>query len=64
VGTIGEVISRWKPDVHLYVLGDVGLDEETLSELAAWLAGKHWTVLLVEDASGETYTERASRARP
>jgi uncharacterized membrane protein YgcG len=55
--TIGEVISRWKPDVHLYVLGDVGLDEETLSELAGWLAGKHWTVLLVEDASGQTFTD-------
>ena len=43
-GTIEEVISRWRPDAHLYVLGDVGLTDETLAELAGWLADKHWTV--------------------
>lgn len=55
--TIREVIARWRPAVHLYVLGDVGLDDETLAELAGWLADKHWTVLLVENAVGQTYTD-------
>src|SRR6185436_7052215 len=55
--TIGEVLSGWQPGVHLYVLGNVGLEDDTLAELAKWLADKHWTVLLVEDATGQTYTD-------
>ena len=54
-GTIGDVLARWRPDVHLYVLGDVGLEDDALRELAAWLDGRHWTVLLVQDATGQTY---------
>ena len=55
--TIGEILSRWRPETHLYVLGDVGLNDGTLQELAAWLADKHWTVLLVQNAAGQTYTD-------
>lgn len=55
--TIGEVLSRWRPETHLYVLGDVGLEGDALQELAAWLGDKHWTILLVQDASGQTYTD-------
>src|SRR6185436_3169283 len=55
--TIGEILSGWQPGVHLYVLGNVGLEDDALGELAAWLADKHWTVLLVEDGTGQTYTD-------
>lgn len=55
--TIQEVLSLWKPEIHLYVLGDVGLEEDALQELAGWLDGRHWTVLLVGDASGQTYQD-------
>ena len=59
--TIGEVISRWRPETHLYVMGDVGLEEAVLADLAAWLADRHWTVLLVEDASGQVYRDAEGR---
>jgi hypothetical protein len=56
-GTIGEVVATWRPEMHLFVLGDVGLKENALRELAGWLADKHWTVLLVQDASGQTFQD-------
>jgi len=62
-GSIGEVLSAWQPATHLYVLGDVGLGEDTLRELAGWLGDKHWTVLLVADASGQTYRDADGVAR-
>src|SRR5215203_429280 len=52
-----EVRAAWRPAVHLYVLGDAGLEEDALQELAAWLEDRHWTVLLVADASGQTYRD-------
>src|SRR5262245_42786661 len=58
--SIGEVLARWTPETHLYVLGDIrqmGLEEAALRELAGWLEGKHWTVVLVQDASGERFTD-------
>lgn len=61
--TIQEVLSLWKPEVHLYVLGDVGLEEDALEELAGWLDGRHWTVLLVGDASGQTYQDAGGLTR-
>lgn len=61
--TIGEVLSRWRPEVHLYVLGDVDLEEDALQALAAWLDGRHWTVLLVQDATGQTYTDVEGQVR-
>lgn len=61
--TIQEVLSLWKPETHLYVLGDVGLEEDALQELAAWLDGRHWTVLLVGDASGQTYRDAEGQTR-
>lgn len=57
VETIGEMLRVWRPETHLYVLGTVPLEEDVLAELAGWLDGKHWTVLLVEDATGQSYTD-------
>ncbi|HEX6903759.1 MAG TPA: hypothetical protein VF789_28875 [Thermoanaerobaculia bacterium] len=61
--TIQEVISRWRPETHLYVLGDVGLEEDALRELAGWIGDRHWTVLLVQDATGLTYTDAEGTPR-
>ena len=57
VSTIQEVVAGWKPETHLYVLGDVGLDGEALTELEAWLEDLHWTVLLVQDAAGQQFRD-------
>lgn len=57
VSTIQEVIEGWSPEKHLWVIGDVGLPEATLAELEAWLAGRHWTVLLVRDAEGQSFRD-------
>lgn len=55
VATIGEAIERWTPATHVYVMGEVGLEPAALAELESSLAGGHWTVLLVEDAEGQTF---------
>jgi uncharacterized membrane protein YgcG len=57
VSTIQETIERWSPGTHVYVIGDVGVEPAALSELESWLAGGHWTVLLVQDASGQTFQD-------
>ncbi len=57
VATIGEAVERWQPEIHLYVLGDVGLEEAVLADLAGELDGTHWTVLLVGDATGQTFRD-------
>ncbi len=57
VANVQEAIDRWKPGHHLYVIGEVGLQPAALAELESWLKGGHWTVLLVADASGETFQD-------
>lgn len=55
VSTIQEAIERWTPATHVYVIGDVGMEPAALAELESSLAGGHWTVLLVQDATGQTF---------
>jgi len=55
--TLGEVAGRWQPQVHLYVIGDIGLAEDALQDLGAWLGNTHWTVLLIQGAAGHAYTD-------
>ena len=52
-----EVIERWQPDLHLYVKGDLGVAPAQLNALESWLDenAKHWTVVLMQSARGETY---------
>src|SRR5687768_3297720 len=63
VSTIQEVVDGWTPEAHLYVLGDVGLPDGTLAELEAWLEGRHWTVLLVQDAADQQFQNVAGVMR-
>ena len=57
VSTIQEVIDGWSPETHLWVIGDVGLKDPVLAELEAWLEDRHWTVLLVQDATGQRFQD-------
>lgn len=57
VSTIQEAIERWSPATHVYVLGDVGMEPAALSELESSLAGGHWTILLVQDATGQIFQD-------
>lgn len=58
-----EILTSWDAEQRLYVKGDVGIEPEALAMLESWL-GKNalnWTVLLLEDARGETYRNRDGR---
>lgn len=54
-----ELLEVWRPDQHLYVKGNVGVDATRLAQLQTWLAanGPHWTVLLMDHAQGEVYRD-------
>lgn len=53
----------WRPDQHLYVKGNLGVSPDRLDELEAWLDqnAKHWTVVLIESASDEQYTDASGQ---
>lgn len=57
VSTIQEAIERWTPETHVYVMGDVGLEPDALAEMESSLADGHWTVLLVQDATGQRFQD-------
>ena len=52
-----EVITKWRPAQHLYVKEDLGISKPQLAKLEKWLDenGPHWTVVLMRQASDETY---------
>jgi hypothetical protein len=59
---IREVISKWSPNQHLYVKGDLGLSPSQLVELESWLHKRgHWTAILIEDSSNQRYTNEDGR---
>ncbi len=60
---IEDVIAGWNPDQHLFVKGELGLSEQQLSELEKWLDenGKHWTILLMDEAEDESYQSEDGR---
>ncbi|MBI3289700.1 MAG: hypothetical protein HYZ74_09310, partial [Elusimicrobia bacterium] len=46
---INDALAKWTPATRLIIVGDVGLDEGAQKSLAAWLTGKHWTVILMKN---------------
>lgn len=60
---IASVIQKWDPSQHLYVQGNLGLSQAQLMGLETWLHnnGPHWTVILMEDASTQRYTNSQGR---
>lgn len=64
IETVNDVIDQWSEDKHLYVKGDLGIPAARLDELQQWLSkeGPHWTVVLMEEASGEYYVAPDGRS--
>ena len=60
---VAQVIQQWSPRQHLYVQGSLGLTTSQLMGLESWIhqKGPHWTVILMEDASFQRYTNREGR---
>lgn len=60
---IRRVIQKWSPNQHLYVQGRIGLSQSQLAGLESWIHknGPHWTVILMEDAAQQRYTNREGR---
>jgi hypothetical protein len=60
---IAKVIQKWSPSQHLYVQGNLSLSQSQLMGLETWIhqKGPHWTVILMEDASLQRYTNREGR---
>ncbi|WP_141328162.1 hypothetical protein [Myxococcus sp. AB025B] len=58
------VIGAWKESQHLYVKGDVGVTDDQLEDLEAWLTEEapRWTVVLMSDAEGERYVDAEGTA--
>lgn len=60
---VAQVIQKWSPNQHLYVQGNLGLSQSQLMGLESWIhqKGPHWTVILMEDAALQRYTNREGR---
>jgi len=54
-----DLLQAWDPGQHVYVVGEIGVDARGLADLEAWLDsnGSNWTVLLMEQATGEVYRD-------
>ncbi|MCR4295718.1 MAG: hypothetical protein NUW21_09310, partial [Elusimicrobia bacterium] len=58
---INDAIAKWTPATKVIVIGNPGLDAGSQRQLAAWLEGKHWTVIIVQSNSGMTYRDAEGR---
>ena len=55
--------TEWKEDQRLYVKGHLGVSSHQLNQLEQWLDknGTNWIILLVQSASGESFTAADGR---
>ena len=60
---INDAIAKWTPSTRLIIIGNPGLDEGSQRALAAFLADKHWTVIVAENASGMSYRDVDGNSR-
>lgn len=63
VRSANEIIEKWNPNQHLYVKGDLGISAKQLDALETWLDqnATHWTVVLMQNAHGESYRSQEQR---
>lgn len=54
---INDAIAKWSPNVKLIIIGNPNLDAGAQRQLAAFLADKHWTVIIAESASGMSFRD-------
>ncbi len=59
-----DIVQQWKPDQRLYIRGRLGVSESRLNDLERWLDvnAPNWTILLLENARGETYRDDDGRS--
>lgn len=58
---INDAIAKWTPATKVIVIGNPGLDAGSQRQLAAWLADKHWTVIIIQSSAGMTYRDAEGR---
>jgi hypothetical protein len=63
VANATDVVKLWQAQQHLYVKGNLGVSQDQLDSLQTWLDENalNWTVVLVESATGERYTDTAGQ---
>ena len=54
---INDAIAKWTPGTRLIIMGNPGLDAGSQRALADFLADKHWTVIVAENASGMSFRD-------
>ncbi len=59
INSVQKVIKTWDSDQHVYVKGNTGLAKSDLNSLEKWLDKHHgnWTILLMQSADGEEWTD-------
>ncbi len=59
-----DILQHWQPGQHLYVKGNLGVGPTQLDELEAWLRANatNWTVMLLEHARDERFTDAAGES--
>jgi len=57
IESVNEVIQAWSVERHLFIKGEIGVGTQQLVVLQHWLAanGPHWTIVLLQSASGESF---------
>lgn len=60
---INDAIAKWTPNTRLIIMGNPGLDESAQRSLAAFLADKHWTIIVAENANGMSYRDADGNTR-
>ncbi|MBI4422314.1 MAG: hypothetical protein HY554_01220 [Elusimicrobia bacterium] len=65
VKDVGELVAKWSPDRHVYVLGDLAgppaIDAERLRALEGRLKGTHWTIVIARSAGNEQFMADGQR---
>jgi hypothetical protein len=63
VNNVKQVVRQWNSNHNLYVQGDIGVNEQTLHSLAAWLKAEHpnWTVYLAAQCANERMIDREGK---
>ena len=54
---INDAIAKWTPSTKLIIIGNPGLDQGEQNRLAAFLADKHWTIIVAENAQGMSFRD-------
>jgi len=54
---INDAIAKWTTNTRLIIIGNPGLDAGSQRALAGFLADKHWTVIVAENASGMSFRD-------